>query len=86
VLCSNYCSLVIDSVISRRRKKTKYLRQQQDVAAVEVTLIEDETGWSPYLSLEDAEKLDQVREALRQGDLDLAAQYGQVYKLRPIKY
>lgn len=52
--------------MSRRRNKTKYLRQQQDVAAVEVTLIEDETGWSPYLSLEDAEKLDQVREVLRQ--------------------
>lgn len=68
----------------KQRKKTKYIHQQQYVAEVEVTLIEDETEWSPYLSLEDAYRLDEVREALRQGDLKLAAQYGQIYEMRPI--
>jgi len=34
----------------QKRTKTKYVHQGQYVAAVEVTLIEDETGWSPYLS------------------------------------
>jgi len=50
------------------RMKQKYIHEGNYVAIVEVTLIEDETGWSPYLSVEDAYKLDDVREALREGD------------------
>ena len=38
------------------------------MAEVEVDLIEDATGWSPYLSVSDAEKLDQVRLALKADD------------------
>jgi len=54
------------------------------VAEVEVALLEDDTGWSPYLSIEDAYKLDDVREALRQRDLQSAAKYGRIYELRPV--
>lgn len=67
-----------------RRKKTKYVHEGRYVAEVEVVLIEDETEWSPYLSLEDAHKLDDVRDALRQGDLEWAARYGRIYELRPV--
>lgn len=67
-----------------RRKKTKYVHEGQYVAEVEVSLIEDETDWSPYLSVEDAYKLDDVKGALRQGDLDKAARYGRIYELRPV--
>jgi hypothetical protein len=69
-----------------RRKKTKYVHEGQYVAEVEVALIEDETGWSPYLSLEDAYKLNDVRDALRQGDLESAALYGRIYELRPVAH
>ena len=68
----------------RQQKKTKYLHEGQYVAEVEVMLIEDESDWSPYFSLEEAYKLDEVREALRKGDLETAAQYGKIYELRPI--
>jgi len=51
---------------------------------VEVALLEDDTGWSPYLSIEDAYKLDDVREALRQRDLQSATRYGRIYELRPV--
>ena len=54
----------------RRRKKIKYVHEGRYVAEVEVELIEDETGWSPYLRVEDAYKLDKIREALRRGDLN----------------
>jgi hypothetical protein len=47
------------------------------VAVVEVALVEDDTGWSSYLSVEDACKLEDVKDALRQGDLETAAKYGQ---------
>ncbi len=68
----------------RHRKKIKYVHEGRYVAEVQVELLEDETGWSPYLSLEDAYRLDDVREAMRQGDLEAAAKYGRIYELRPV--
>ena len=44
------------------------------MAEVDVELIYADEGWSPSLSLDDAQKLDDVREALRRGDLKTAAQ------------
>ena len=67
-----------------KRKKLKYVHEGQYVAEVEVELEEDDTGWSPYISINEAFKLDDVREALRSGDLASAAKYGQVYELRPV--
>lgn len=55
-----------------KRQKTKLVHEGQYVAEVDVEVIEDETGWSPYLSLEDAYKLDDVRNALRRGDIKSA--------------
>ncbi len=66
----------------RRRKKTKYVHEEQYVAEVNVDLIEDEGAWSPYLSIDDAYKLDDVRDALRRGDLVSASQYGRIFELR----
>jgi hypothetical protein len=54
------------------------------VAEVPVELIETEEGWSPYLSIEDAQKLDAVREALRRGDLKSAAKFGRIFRLTPV--
>jgi len=68
----------------KQRKKTKYVHEGQYVAEVDVALLEDETGWSPYLSVEDAYKLDDVRDALRRRDLESAAKYGRIYELRPV--
>ncbi len=65
----------------RERKKTKYLHDGKLVAEVEVMIYDDETGWAPYICLEDAYKLDEVRQALRQGDLKTAAKYGKIYEL-----
>ncbi len=63
------------------RHRTKFVHGGQYAAAVEIQMIESDTGWAPYLSLEDARKLDQVREALRAGDLKRAGQLGRVYQL-----
>ncbi|MEX0769516.1 MAG: hypothetical protein WD035_02220 [Balneolaceae bacterium] len=66
------------------RKKTKYVHAGRYVAEVEVDLIESDDDWAPYLSVEDATKLDDVREALLREDLESASQYGRVYRLEPI--
>lgn len=54
------------------------------MAKVKVECIEDETSWSPYLSLEDARRLDQVREALSSGDVKTAVRFVRVYTLNPV--
>ncbi len=53
-------------------------------AEVDVTLIETEGEWSPYYSLEDAEKLDAVRVALRTGNLSAASKLARIYEMKPI--
>ena len=68
----------------RRKRERKLIHEGGYVAEVPVDLIYMEEGWSPYLSLEDAGKLDNVREALRRGDLNEAARHGQVFTLTPV--
>ncbi len=67
-----------------RKRSTKIVHVGEYVAEVDVELIELEGGWSPYLSLEDAQKLDDVREALRLGDLKRAGKYARVFKITPV--
>jgi len=65
------------------RRHTKFVREGSYAAEVDVELIEEENGWSPYLSLDDARKLDDVREALRRGDLKAASRLARVFSPRP---
>jgi hypothetical protein len=66
------------------RTTIKLIHVGRYAAEVPVELIEDDTGWSPYLSLEDAKKLDAVRLALRRGEVTAAAKHGRVFELTPI--
>ena len=68
----------------KTKAKTKLVHEGDFVAEVPVDLIETEDGWSPYLSVEDAKKLDEVRGALRRGDLKAAAKLGRVFRLTPV--
>ena len=67
-----------------KRKKVKLVHVGRFVAEVDVELLDDETDWSPYLSVNDARKLDDVRNALKRGDLTEAAAMSRVYELRPV--
>jgi hypothetical protein len=66
------------------KKTIKLIHVGKYAAEIPVDLIEDDTGWSPYLSFEDATKLDAVRKALRAGDVAAAAKHGRVFELTPI--
>ena len=68
----------------KKKPKTKLVHEGDFVAEVMVELIETTDAWSPYLSIEDAQKLDEVRETLRRGDLKTAAKLGRVFRLTPI--
>ena len=66
------------------RKVKKLIHEGKYVAEVSVELIDEPGGWSPYLSIDDMEKLESVKYALRNGDLVTAAKYGDVYELHPV--
>jgi hypothetical protein len=65
-------------------RRIKLIHEGRYAAEVPVDLIEDESGWSPYLSVNDALKLDAVRDALRRGDVAAATQHGRVFELVPV--
>ena len=68
----------------KKRVRTKLVQEGNYVAEVDVELLENEDEWSPYLSLDDAYKLDDIRDALRRGDVKSAARHGRVFTLTPV--
>jgi hypothetical protein len=67
------------------RRHTKFVREGAYGAEVDVELIDEGNGWSPYLSLDDARKLDAVRDALRRADLEAASRLARVFNLTPVR-
>lgn len=68
----------------KTREASKLIHEGNYVAEVDVQLIDSDIGWSPYLPLDDANKLDEVRNALRQGDIKRAASIARVFILTPV--
>jgi hypothetical protein len=66
------------------RKSREFVHEGKYAAEIAVDLIDDDTAWSPYLSPDDARKLDTVRLALRRGDIAEAAKHGRVFELTPV--
>ena len=67
-----------------KRHHTKLIHEGKYVAEVDIELIENEEGWSPYISVEDAYKLDDIRDALQQGDIKKASKFGRIFSLTPV--
>ena len=69
----------------REKAATKLVREGDLVAEVSVCLRNDAGEWSPALSVSDATKLDEVRQALRARDVPGAARLADhVYRLTPL--
>lgn len=68
----------------KNRHYIKLVHEGDYVAEVDIELIYTDEGWSPYLSLDDAQKLDDIRDALRKGDLRRATRHARVYTLTPV--
>lgn len=67
-----------------KKHQTKLIHEGSYVAEVDVELIYTDEGWSPYLSIEDAYKLDDVRDALRHDNIRRASRLAQVFTLTPV--
>jgi hypothetical protein len=71
------------------RKVTRLVRAGKYVAEVTVESIPNDGAWGPYLSLDDAVKLQRVEKALRAGDcragdLNAASRDAKVYEMMPV--
>jgi hypothetical protein len=66
-----------------KRQHTKILREGNYLAEVDIEIVETGEGWSPYLSLDNAKKLDEVRETLRNGDIKSASEKARIFILKP---
>ena len=76
--------MVEEEDVSSKLSK-RLVRVDDLVAEVDVHVTEGKEGWPPYLSLDDAYKLDDVREALTVGDLKRASELAShVYRLTPV--
>ncbi len=73
-----------EEVHMKKQPRTKLIHEGRYLAEVDVELLVTDDEWSPYLSMEDVYKLDDVRNALRKGDTVTAARYGRVFTLTPL--
>lgn len=69
----------------QKRKHTKLIHEGKYIAEVDIEIIDANEGWSPYLSLDDALKLDDVRISLRSGDIESAQKSARVYEISLVK-
>lgn len=68
----------------KSRPMVELVHEGRFAAEVDVTEIETGSEWSPYYDLASIQKLDQVRLALRQGNIQAAAKLARIYELRPV--
>lgn len=64
--------------------ETRFVHAGKYAAEVTIETIPDDDAWGPYLSVEDALKLEAVEQALKAGDIAAASKLGRVYELKPI--
>lgn len=66
------------------KTQTKIIHEGDYMAEIQVELTYTDHDWSPYLSLAEAQKLDQLRLALRKNDIKTATSLAAVYHLTPV--
>ena len=77
--------VVAEEAIMSTRSTLRLVRGGEFAADVDVELVEADGGWAPYLRLEDACRLDDVRDALCAGDIARASKIAdRVYRLTPL--
>jgi hypothetical protein len=70
--------------MSIERRTKRLVREGAYIAEVDVTLIEEDHEWAPFIPGEDMRKMDKVRLALRRGDIAAASKLARVYEMKPV--
>ena len=66
------------------RKAFRFVHVDKYAAKVEIELIPDDGARGPYISRDDALKLDRVRSALKRGDIAAASREARMFQLMPL--
>ena len=66
------------------KRRIKLIREGEFMAEVDVEWIVEPPAWEPYLSMDDAHKLDRVRAALKAADILTASSLATVYRTVPV--
>ena len=66
------------------KSRKKYIHEGLYVAEIDIEVTDPDEGWAPYISLEDALKMDEVRQALRENDLKRAGRYARIFTKTPV--
>jgi hypothetical protein len=66
------------------KRQSQLIHEGDYLAEVDVELIETDDAWAPYLSPQEAERLDGIRLALRKGDVASVTKIARVYRLTPV--
>lgn len=66
------------------RIATKFVHVGKYAAVVDVVRIPDDDAWGPYLSVDDALKIEAVEKALKTGDIAGASKLARVFELKPV--
>jgi len=66
------------------RRVTRFVHAGRYAAEVSIELIPDDDAWGPYLSMDDASKLERIQAALEKGEIVAAAREARVFELLPI--
>ncbi len=67
-----------------KRTLTKVIHEGGYMAEIVVDLEESSDDWAPYISLQDALRVDEVREALQAEDVESAEKNATVYEVFPV--
>jgi hypothetical protein len=68
----------------KTNRHTKLIHEGDYLVEVEIERLPSVEGWSPYLSVEDTNKLDDARDSVRQGNITAASKLANVYMLTPV--
>lgn len=69
----------------KKREYKKIIKEGTFLAEIDIHLIDTDSDWSPCISIEDVVKIDEVRDALRKGELSIASKYAKIYSLQPLE-
>lgn len=67
-----------------KKLQEKFIHVGNYVARLEVEFIFSDDSWSPCMTIQDAEKIDAVRDALKREDLVAAGKLANIFKLTPV--
>lgn len=67
-----------------KKTKTKLVHEGQYIAEVPIEVEDIDQPWAPWVNVEEARKLDEVRLALRRNDIETAGKYGKIYRVTQV--